>query len=228
LTKAEAVKRYLFFIIGLSFSSFGIALVTKCGLGTSPISSLPYVLSIIFPFSLGQFTFIINVFMVGGQIIILKKEFQKIQFLQIPMTIIFSLFIDLFMTLLNSFSPVLYPAKIISLLLGCIFIALGISIQIHSNVLILPGEGLVRAISYKLKKEFGTVKTLFDTSLVVISILISIAFLGKIEGLREGTLIAALIVGSISRFFINKLRFLQEIFKGKSVETDTAASYLKN
>ncbi len=218
MTRSELIKRYLFLIIGLISSSLGIALITKAGLGTSPISSLPYVLSIIFPFTLGEFTFIVNMLMIVGQIIILKKKFHKLQFLQVPMTIIFSFSIDIFMSLFSLLNPTFYFVKIFSLLIGCIFIGLGISLQVHSNVLILPGEGMVRAISFKLEKEFGTVKTLFDISLVVISILLSLAFLGKIAGLREGTLIAALIVGSISRFFIKKLGFLQEVFKAQASE----------
>ena len=38
--------RYLFFVIGVMINSFGVALITKAALGTSPISSVPYVLSL--------------------------------------------------------------------------------------------------------------------------------------------------------------------------------------
>ena len=41
--------RYLFFTLGLLINSFGIARITKGALGTSPISSTPYVLSLQFP-----------------------------------------------------------------------------------------------------------------------------------------------------------------------------------
>lgn len=50
------MKRYFVFLIGLFVSSFGVAFVTKSNLGTSPISSIPYVLSLKFPFTLGEFT----------------------------------------------------------------------------------------------------------------------------------------------------------------------------
>ena len=208
MSKSELFKRYVLFIIGLFFSSLGISLATKAGLGTSPISSVPYVLSIIFPLTFGQFTFIINAVMLVIQINILKKEFKKIQFLQIPISIILGSFIDLMMFLLTYLNPTNYFTKIIVLLLGCISIGLGISIQVLADVVMMSGEALVKAISYKIQKEFGIVKTYFDISLVIISIILSMVSFGKIEGLREGTVIAALIVGSITRFFIKELRIV--------------------
>ena len=58
MTKAEIFKRYLIFTIGLFVSSLGVAIVTKADLGTSPISSIPYVLSLRYPLTLGEFTII--------------------------------------------------------------------------------------------------------------------------------------------------------------------------
>lgn len=56
MSKQELTRRYLFFIAGLYVNSLGISLITKAELGTSPISSIPYTLSIGFPLSLGMFT----------------------------------------------------------------------------------------------------------------------------------------------------------------------------
>lgn len=53
---ANKLKRYILFFIGVFINSFGISVITKANLGTSPISSVPYVLSLNFPFSLGEFT----------------------------------------------------------------------------------------------------------------------------------------------------------------------------
>lgn len=203
MTKSELLKRYLVFMLGLFFSSLGISLVTKAGLGTSPISSLPYVLSLAFPLTLGQFTFIVNLALLGAQIVILKRDFQKIQFLQIPMLIVFGSFIDLTMAGLSFLNPTSYGIKIVVLLLGCISLGLGVCIQVLANVVMLSGEALVKAITLKWQKDFGAVKTLFDLSLVASAILMSLIFFSRIEGLREGTVIAAITVGLISRLFIH-------------------------
>ena len=51
----ETLKRYLIFLVGLFVNSLGVSLITKANLGTSPISSIPYVLSLNFPFTLFQY-----------------------------------------------------------------------------------------------------------------------------------------------------------------------------
>lgn len=215
MSKSELLKRYLFFLVGLLFSSLGISLITKSGLGTSPISSVPYVLSLALPLSLGQFTLVANMAMLAGQILILKKDFQKVQLMQIPITILFGLFIDFFILVCSFIKPVNYIERIFALLFGCVVLGLGICMEILADVVILSGEGLVKAIAFKLNKEFGFIKTLFDSSLVVIAILISLSAFGRIEGLREGTILSALAVGSISRWFIHKLGFLNDLFAPK-------------
>ena len=89
--------RYILFIVAVIVQASGIALVVKSLLGTSPISSLPYVISLASPFTLGQMTFAINMLLVLGQYLLLRRAFDNIQFLQIPVTLIFSWFIDFFM-----------------------------------------------------------------------------------------------------------------------------------
>lgn len=214
----ELIKRYFIFIIGLSFSSLGIALTTKAGLGTSPISSVPYVLSFIFPMSFGQLTFVVNVVMIGLQILLLKKDFQKVQLLQIVVSYMLGSFIDFFMYVFSNLNTPSYISQVLALLLGCVSIGLGISLQVIANVIMLSGEALVKIIATKLGKNFGTIKTIFDISLVTISVLTSLIGLGKIVGLREGTVIAALIVGSIARFFISKLNFIEYFIESSITE----------
>lgn len=155
--------------------------------------------------------------MILGQIIILKNNFQKIQLLQIPMTVIFSFFIDATMLLLSFVHPEFYLFKIFVLLGGTVILAAGIAAQVRANVLILPGEGLVKAIASVTGNKFGKVKTVFDISLVIISITLSIALLRKIAGLREGTVISAFLVGSTAHFFIHRFEFMERIF-GDSAE----------
>ena len=61
MNKNNLILRYVFFFLGLAVNSFGIAFITKSALGTSPISSVPYVCSLFFEgISFGAFTFIVN------------------------------------------------------------------------------------------------------------------------------------------------------------------------
>ena len=105
----EKIKRYSIFILGLFINSLGVSLITKADLGTSPISAVPYVLSLKFPMTLGQFTILFSILLILIQLIILKKNFKLEHSLQIPISELFGYFIDLTMFLLSFVEPDYYP-----------------------------------------------------------------------------------------------------------------------
>ncbi|TWH51806.1 YitT family protein [Sporomusa sp. KB1] len=204
------VKRWVLFFFGLFFVALGISCIVKSMLGTAPISSTPYILSLRYPISLGGFTFIVNMLFLLTQILILRRQFPYIQLLQIPITGIFSCFIDLTMYLLSIVTPELYISKFITLLAGTGILALGVTLEIIGNVVTLPGEGIVNAIAIHWHLEFGNTKTCFDTSIVLIAGILSWIYFGEIHGIREGTVISAFITGSIVRFFIKHLSYIDK------------------
>lgn len=212
------VRRYAVFLCGVATTGFSISLITKAGLGTPPISSLPYVLCEIFSFSFGTFTFVFNLALIFGQQLLLKKEFTPAQYLQIPVTLLFSCVIDLVMFLLSGLTVEAYPARIALLLAGCVTLGFGIALQVVAEAIYIPGEGLVRAIAAKLKKEFGIIKTVFDSGMVTMAVILSLACCQAVVGFREGTIIAALIVGSIVRFFIRRLQPVREWCRASRLE----------
>ena len=205
------LQRYFWFIIGVIIISFGVALITKAGLGTSPNSSISYVLSMKFPFTLGQFTFIVNMFFILAQFILLKKDFEPIQFLQIVVNVVFSACIDISMNLLSWLTVNNFMVGLFALLIGCGVLALGISIEVAPDVLVVPGEGIVRAISIVLNKRFGTVKVIFDITLVSTATILSFLFFGKLSGLGLGTIISAIIVGYIVNLLNQKFLLISYI-----------------
>lgn len=83
--------------------------------------------------------------------------------------------------------------------MGIIFLALGISFEIQANLVTTAGEGVVLAICKVFPIKFGNMKVIFDITLVTISVLLSIIFLGELTGVREGTIAAAILVGLITK-----------------------------
>ena len=207
----EKVKRYIIFLIGLFINSLGVSLITKADLGTSPISSIPYVLSLNFPMTLGQFTIIFSILLIIIQLFILRKNFKAEHLLQIPISILFGYLIDLTMVLLGFVHPEAYGLKIIYLLIGCVILGFGVYMEVLANVAMLPGESFVRAVSTTWNTNFGNTKVAFDVSLTVIAAALSFLFVHRLEGVREGTIIAALLVGFIARLFGRYLAFLKPI-----------------
>lgn len=203
------LKRYVIFLIGLFFSSMGVSLVTKASLGTSPISSIPYVLSLNFPFTLGNFTIIFSVFLIVLQVLILRKNFKPEHLLQLPVSVLFGYFIDWTMLLFTFVQPHSYISKIIYLLLGCVILAFGVYLEVLANVVMLPGESFVRAIVDTWHRDFGTTKVVFDVTMSVAAIVLSLVFAGKVDGVREGTLVAAFLVGFVARLMGRALEGLK-------------------
>ena len=194
------VQRYFWFFIGVAINSFGVAFITQAALGTSPISSVPYVLSLKFTPTLGQFTFVFNLLFILIQFLLLRKRFPPIQFLQIVVNLFFSACLDVSMDLLAFLQPEHFLARLVCLLIGCAVLALGISIEVAPNVLMVPGEGIVKALAVVTGKRFGSIKVLFDVTLILIAVILSLLFFHRLNGLGLGTIVSDLIVGQIVNF----------------------------
>ena len=177
------LKRYILFLIGLFVNALGVSLVTKASLGTSPISSIPYVLSLNFPFTLGNFTIVFSILLIVLQILILRKNFKLENILQIPVSIAFGYFIDLTMYMLFWINPQSYFVKMIALLAGCLVLGLGVYLEVLADVVMLPGESFVRAIVQTWNTNFGTTKIVFDSSMAIIAALL-VGFIARLLGKR--------------------------------------------
>lgn len=200
----DMVKRYTLFMFSLLLAGMGISLIALSDLGASAVSSPAFVLSLIFPLSFGAFTFISNLSYVILQVLMLRKDFPKSQYLQLIVVPLAGVFIDLGTQLFGGINPSTYLGQFLMLLIGIVILSLGITIQIRANAITNPAEGMVKALSIKTGKEFGTLKTRFDIFLVDVAIAMSLIAFGNIQGVREGTVLAAILVGPMINMF-NKL-----------------------
>lgn len=203
--------RYLFFVLGVVVNSFGIAVITKATLGTSPISSVAYVLDLAFPPTLGEFTFVINMLFILGQVALLRRDFQPVQVLQIAVNLVFSALIDVSTSLLANFAPQGPVEQFAALIAGCAILAFGVAVEVAPNVVVVPGEGAVRAISAVTTRPFGSCKVAFDASLVTIALVLSLLFFGGVRGLGLGTVVSALLVGRIVNIVNRRVPFVARI-----------------
>ena len=199
-----ALSRYGWFTAGVLLNAFGVALITKAALGTSPISSLPYVLSLRFPVTLGQFTFLMNMLFILAQVLLLRKDFRPVQLLQVAVNVVFSLFIDVSMGLLSWMEVGVLPMRLLAL-------AVGISVEVAPRVLMVPGEGIVQAIAVVTGRQFGNVKTAFDATLVSTALLLSLLFFHQLQGLEIGTIFSALAVGRFVNLYNRRLPLISRI-----------------
>lgn len=196
----EYTKRTIFLIIGLMIMSCGVAFSILASLGTSPISSIPYVLNIITGLSVGTTTIIVNVIIVILQIILLRKRFKWIGLLQIPVCIVFGLFNDVALGIFDFIVVTEYWQQWLLCIVGILLVAVGVSFEVNAKVSTLPGEGMVLTMCQLLPKvKFGYMKVAVDCTLVIIAVALSFIFMHGLYAVREGTVAAAIFVGLTTR-----------------------------
>ena len=193
------VRRIAFLCFGLMIMAFGVAFSIKGALGTSPISSVPYVTAKISGLSVGTTTIIMNFVFVLIQIAILRSQYDWLQLLQFPAAIVFGTMIDVAGYVLQAIAFSNYVQQWLLCIAGLFLIALGISLEVTANLVTTAGEGIVLAICRVVPVKFSNMKIIFDVTLVCISIVLSFVFLGHLDGVREGTVAAAIFVGLITK-----------------------------
>lgn len=199
------VKRYLFTFAGLFVLAFAVALSTRASLGTSPVSSLPYVLSLCSPITMGTITIIIHAIFIALQLIILKKNFPPVQILQLGMAFIFGFFTDLTLYLTQGLILDSYLLQWIVILISCCLIGIAISMELSADLLVLPYDGFVRTMANVTKIDVGKIKIIFDCIQVGLAAMFSFIFLHELLGVREGTVAAAILCGFFVKIFNKNL-----------------------
>ncbi|SHE87930.1 YczE/YyaS/YitT family protein [Alkalibacter saccharofermentans] len=191
------IRKLFLYFFGMFLLSLGIALSIKAGLGVSPTTSFPYVLSQVMSFDIGLATTLVFTIYIVVQAIILRDEFHHINWLQLFVASVFGGFLSFSNNLVNFISPELYAIRMALFLFSMLLMALGIIVYMSPNFLLQPPEGLVSALAQKSGWEFGKIKLYFDNfSIATTIILILFSGVGFI-GIREGTFISALVFGKV-------------------------------
>lgn len=195
------LRRYSLFALSLFINALGIALITRALLGTSPITSVTYVLSLFTSLTMGQWTILVNILFLLFELPFMTRESFKcdsrLYLMQIPISLGFGVFIDWSMNLLYWIAPVNFVQQLVYLFIGCCVLAVGIALEMKVSVAMTAGEFFVKVIAQRLKRDFGYVKLGFDVTLVAIACAMSFIFSATITGVGLGTVVSALLVGPI-------------------------------
>lgn len=203
-------KRLLIYFCGLFCIATGIAFSARSGLGVSPVGSPANVLyqiglSLGLPtglFNLGNWTIAVYCVYILLQIVMLGKNFKPIQLLQLAVSFAFGWLVNLTTAMVSALpAPTNYGMQLLYLIVNVPMVALGVMLYLSPNLLPTPGEGVALAISERWNTSVATGKTIFDCSMVVISVIISLLFFRGLVGVREGTVICALFTGFVMRQF---------------------------
>lgn len=209
VTRNETLRRFAVFTAGMLACAVGIAFITRAGLGTSPISSMPFVLSLITPVSMGIYTLSFNLLFLLCESL-LTGRFTKTQALQIPVTVLFSLSVDGALHLIPSRYGGPWTGSAVYLVIGCAVMSFGIYLEVLADIIMLPGEAFVRALSKRTGRGFGNVKVCFDSCLTAIAAAAALVAFGRLNGVGGGTVFSALAVGQMVKGWGRLYRHIRE------------------
>ncbi|MCD7922881.1 MAG: DUF6198 family protein [Clostridiales bacterium] len=233
------VKQLIIYVAGLFIITLGINISKMSALGISPVSSIPRACEQIWGFTLGTTTFIVYIFLVIAQLVVLRRRFHITNALGLLLTVLFSVMVDFTGTDPDAFGHILYGfpqpegyiMKLIYMIVSVIIIGIGAFLYLRPNWVPMPAEGLAGAISEVSGIKFGNCKTLVDTGMVVIALIMQLIFLGGLQSfigdgvvVREGTVIAAIFVGQIvkllSKFFAKPMENWLHAGENRTSEPD--------
>ena len=205
-TIKKIIQQYTLFLIGLFIASLGVVFSTKAGLGTSPVASLPYSVSLVNGlFSFGGWLNVLSVIQISIQVMLLRRKCKPVEIaIQTILAFVYGYLTNLSCWLIRDIPVNSYLEQLLYLTISCFVLAFGIWMQFRGKVAMLPGEAMNRAISEVTGKRYENIKIFFDIFYIVVSAVICLVFLGELKGVREGSIIAAVAVGLIIKLY-NKI-----------------------
>lgn len=205
MKKEIPMGRVLVYFLGLVSYACGACLATKAALGLTPVTSISYVLSLATEYSLGTVMLLYNVVLLLVERLLYGKAFQRRQYLQLPLSVFFSMLIDLCMYFFRHLDGVALPHRCLFFLAAMALMGLGIAGTVCGALISLPAEGVVQAVAFRFGLEFSRTKLGHDCVVVALTVGLSLLLLGRLEGIQVGTLLSALLLGPISRLWMNAI-----------------------
>ncbi|MBR0485337.1 MAG: hypothetical protein IJJ69_11275 [Oscillospiraceae bacterium] len=199
----QVIKNYALFLIGLFIASMSVALSAKAGLGTSPVASVPYSVSLVnHTLTFGWWLNMWSVLQIAVQIALLRKKCKPVEsIIQTVLAFVYGYLTDFSCKLISGLQANTYIMQFALMILSCFVLGFGIWIQFKGSVAMLPGEAMNRAISEVTGKKYENIKIFFDVLYIIVAAAICFIFIGKLEGVREGSIIAAVLIGNIIKLY---------------------------
>lgn len=197
----QTIPKICSYVGGIFLIALGVNLSKMAGLGISPVASVPYAVELIWGIELGLATAIVYIFLILLQLILLRR-FSIMPFLQLLTTVVMSGFTTITSTayLLKWLAkPETYLQSLVFLAISIVLIGIGVFFYIKPNYIPIPSEGIAKTLVQisKGKLQFPNAKVTVDCSLVAIAVILTLITIGRVAGVREGTVITALLVGKM-------------------------------
>ncbi|MBD5250379.1 MAG: hypothetical protein HDS56_04280 [Barnesiella sp.] len=213
------VWQHVLLLVSLFVMTLGVAMCVRSALGSSVISTIPFVMTLAGAageapaWTIGEYTYVMNGVLVGLQILLLRRKFQAVQLFQLVIGFVFGFLLDVNMSLTAMFVPATLPWQMAAQAAGCTVLAVGIAMELRCGSVTMPGEGLPVAISRVTGKPFARVKIFVDVALVVMAVALGYVYFGAwlFNVVGTGTLFAMIYVGMAVKFFQPRMGWMDRL-----------------
>lgn len=175
-------------------NSFGVVLMLYSGAGISAISSVPFAFSKVLPvLLLGTWTYIFQGLLVLS-LMIMRKRFVPSYLISFVVGFVFGKLLDVHELWINIL-PDNITMRIVYFILSYIILCFGIAISNRCLHPITPTDLFPRELADITKVSYSKIKIGFDVSCLAVTAGLTFFFLGHLDGLGIGTIVAAFTLG---------------------------------
>ncbi len=202
-TKKRVFYTELAYVIGLAVLAFSCALMERAGFGVSMVVAPAYILHLkiseflpFFSFGMAEYTLQAVILII--MVIILRRI--KLSYLFSFVTaVLYGFLLDGFMALVALIPVETLIFRIVLYVVGMLFCSVGVSLLFHTYISPEAYELFVKEVSARIGMDIHKFKTLYDCASCLIAVALSFAFFGlwHFEGVRWGTVICALVNGTL-------------------------------
>ena len=181
-------------------NSFAVAVTVYACLGISPVSIFPFAVSLVFPFlTRGTWTYLFQGVLVLS-LMILRKRFVPQYLFSFVMGFVFGELLDVHEAWINLL-PLTLPNRILYFAISYLLICIGIALSIRCGLPILPTDLFPRELADITGAAYSNIKVSFDVICLAVTAGMTIFFLGHLDGLGIGTILAAFTMGKVIEAF---------------------------
>lgn len=194
------------YILGLLALAFGTALMERADFGVSMVVAPAYLLHLkiseflpFFSFGMAEYTLQAVVLFI---MMLLLRRAKLSYFFSFVTAVIYGFMLDGAIAVITYIPSLAVGARLVFYIIGMLICSLGVSLLFHTYISPEAYELFVKELSAKFRIDIHKFKTAYDCASCLIGILLSFVFFGlwQFEGVRLGTILCALVNGSIIRF----------------------------
>lgn len=202
-------------------NSLGVVLMLRSGAGISAISSVPFAFSEVLPrLTLGTWNYLFQGLLVFS-LMILKKRLVPQYLFSFVVGFAFGKMLDVHELWVNTL-PLGPGWQVLYFVLSYLILSLGIAVSNRCGLPIIPTDLFPRELSEIISAKYSRIKISFDVICVAVTAAMTVLFLGHLEGLGIGTILAAFTLGKMVGFMGDqmdqKIRFVSFLNHGRQPE----------